>query len=142
LIAQFAGRNPHFWQRTIAQQNRQPTSIQLVGLMGQAHSPLRLERIAQPRPESGALHLVHQPTVVPARLYCYGTMRRQSRQKFAERCAIVRYAMRSPRLAFLVYGDEHRKILVCVTPNELFHTAAASFQVSLKFTRIRAAALS
>jgi hypothetical protein len=42
LIAQLARWNPHLRQSAISKQDRQPFGIQLVGLVGQTHTPLGL----------------------------------------------------------------------------------------------------
>lgn len=47
LIAQFARRNPHFRQSAVAKQDRQSPGVWLVSLLGQRHSPLGLDRVAQ-----------------------------------------------------------------------------------------------
>src|SRR6185369_6718236 len=139
LIAQLARRNPHFRQSAIAQQDRQSSGVQLVGLVGQAHAPLGLERIAQPGVVARALHLIDQPTVATASFHRDCRMCREPLQKLAVKLSIVSYAQRLAGLALFVHRDEHRELLVSVASDKLFHTAAPPRRES---TSTPAAALS
>src|SRR5208282_1909889 len=49
----------------------------------------------------------------------------KSRQKLAVDLSIVRHAQRLAGMPFFVHRDEHRKLLVCVASDKLFHIAAA-----------------
>ena len=42
----------------------------------------------------------------------------------------VRHAKCFPSAPFLIHSNEHRKFLVCIASDKLFHSAAAPFQVS------------
>src|SRR5579863_7180125 len=52
-------------------------------------------------------------------------MRRKPRQKLAIELAIVSHTQRLAGLTFLIHRYKHGKLLVSVTSDKLFHTAAA-----------------
>src|SRR5580765_2886998 len=70
-------------------------------------------------------HLIYQPTVATAGFHRDRRMRRKPRQKLAIELAIVSHTQRLAGVAFLIHRYKHGKLLVCVTSDKLFHTAAA-----------------
>jgi hypothetical protein len=54
-------------------------------------------------------------------------MRWKPRQKLAIQLPIVRHAQCLTGVTLFVHRDEHRKLLVSIAPDKLFHIAASSF---------------
>ena len=64
LVAQRRGRNPHFWKRAAAQQQRETAGVDGIALVRFANALFRFQRIGEMRDVLGALHLVDDPIPV------------------------------------------------------------------------------